>query len=95
MPVRAHPGHLGGLRSLNVFRSKSVFNGVFVWASWALYSKKRRFPARAGAHTMGAQLGNGTVPIALAGLDEGLLSLSLSDLLYMENPYSYKDFSGE
>jgi hypothetical protein len=44
---------------------------------------------------MGAQLGNGTVPIALAGLDEGLLSLSLSDLLYMENPYSYKDISGE
>jgi hypothetical protein len=27
-----------------------------------------------------------------AGLDEGLLSLSLSNLLYMENPYSYKKF---
>ena len=25
-----------------------------------------------------------------AGLDEGLLSVSLSNLLYMENPYSYK-----
>ena len=25
-----------------------------------------------------------------AGLDEGLLSLSLSNLLYMENPYGYK-----
>ena len=25
-----------------------------------------------------------------AVLDEGLLSLSLSNLLYMENPYSYK-----
>jgi hypothetical protein len=25
-----------------------------------------------------------------AGLDEGLLSLSLSNLLYMESPYSYK-----
>jgi hypothetical protein len=27
-----------------------------------------------------------------AGLDEGLLSLSLSNLLYMDNPYSYKKF---
>jgi hypothetical protein len=27
-----------------------------------------------------------------ASLDEGLLSLSLSNLLYMENPYSYKRF---
>jgi hypothetical protein len=27
---------------------------------------------------------------AEAGLDEGLLPLSLSDLLYMENPYGYK-----
>ena len=25
-----------------------------------------------------------------ASLDEGLLSLSLSNLLYMENPYSYQ-----
>jgi hypothetical protein len=25
-----------------------------------------------------------------AGLDEGLLSLTLSNLLYMENPYSHK-----
>ena len=25
-----------------------------------------------------------------AGLDEGLLSLTLSNLLYMENPYGYK-----
>jgi hypothetical protein len=25
-----------------------------------------------------------------AGLDEGLLSFSLSNLLYMDNPYSYK-----
>ena len=32
-------------------------------------------------------------PIGLpAGLDEGLLSLSLSTLLYVENPYSYKKF---
>jgi hypothetical protein len=29
---------------------------------------------------------------AAAGLDKGLLSLSLSNLLYMENPYSYKKF---
>ena len=29
---------------------------------------------------------------AAAGLDEGLLSFSRSDLLYMENPYSYKKF---
>jgi hypothetical protein len=27
-----------------------------------------------------------------ACLDEGLLSLNLSNLLYMENPYSYKKF---
>ena len=27
-----------------------------------------------------------------AGLDEGRLSLSLSNLLYMENPYSYKKY---
>jgi hypothetical protein len=27
-----------------------------------------------------------------AGLDEGLLQFSLSNLLYMENPYSYKKF---
>ena len=27
-----------------------------------------------------------------AGLDEGLLSLSLPNLLCMENPYSYKTF---
>jgi hypothetical protein len=25
-----------------------------------------------------------------AGLDEGFLSFSLSNLVYMENPYSYK-----
>jgi hypothetical protein len=31
-----------------------------------------------------------TLETILAGLDEGLLSLSLSNLLYMENPYSYK-----
>jgi hypothetical protein len=29
---------------------------------------------------------------APASLDEGLLSLSLCDLLYTENPYRYKDF---
>ena len=28
----------------------------------------------------------------LASLDEGLLSLSLSNILYIENPYSYKKF---
>jgi hypothetical protein len=27
-----------------------------------------------------------------AGLDEGLLQFSLSNLLYMENPYMYKKF---
>ena len=27
-----------------------------------------------------------------AGLDEALLSLNLSNLLYMENPYSYKKY---
>jgi hypothetical protein len=27
-----------------------------------------------------------------AGLDEGLLSLPLSNLLYMENPYSFKKY---
>jgi hypothetical protein len=30
--------------------------------------------------------------LAAAGLDEGLLSLSLHILVYMENPYSYKKF---
>jgi arylsulfatase A-like enzyme len=29
-------------------------------------------------------------PLGPAGLDEGLLQFSLSNLLYMENPYSYK-----
>jgi hypothetical protein len=32
----------------------------------------------------------GCVFEAAAGLDEGLLPLTLSDLLYMENPYSYQ-----
>ena len=30
--------------------------------------------------------------LARAGLDEGLLPLSPSNLLYIENPYSYKKF---
>jgi hypothetical protein len=29
-------------------------------------------------------------PAMAAGLDEGLLPFSLPNLLYMENPYSYK-----
>ena len=31
-------------------------------------------------------------PATSAGLDEGLLQFSLSNLLYMENPYSYKKY---
>jgi hypothetical protein len=34
----------------------------------------------------------GMTPLHEAGLDEGLLSLTLSDLLCMENPYSHKTF---
>ena len=34
--------------------------------------------------------GVGLAGLWAAGLDEGLLSLPLSDLLYTENPYSYK-----
>ena len=30
--------------------------------------------------------------LLVAGLDEGLSSFSLSNLLYMENPYSYKKY---
>ena len=43
---------------------------------------------------MGAALGLGAIERAAlatqAGLDEGLLSLSLFNLLYMETPYSDK-----
>ena len=38
--------------------------------------------------TLRASLASGLIDAA--GLDEGLLSLSLSNLLYMDNPYSYK-----
>ena len=44
--VRAAQGRLSGLI---VSHNKSVFNGAFVWARRALNSRKRRFPARAGA----------------------------------------------
>ena len=46
-----------------------------------------RGPPPAGA---GAQAAAGGRGLARRGLDEGLLSLNLSNLLYMENPYSYK-----
>ena len=39
-----------------------------------------------------AALAEAQLAAAAAGLDEGLLSLSLSNLLYMENPYNYKKF---
>ena len=39
-----------------------------------------------------AAVNHKAIPNSQAGLDEGLLSLSLSNLLYMENPYSYKKF---
>ena len=39
------PGPPGRLSALGVFRCKSIFCGVFVWARRALNSQKRRFPA--------------------------------------------------
>ena len=34
--------------------------------------------------------GSPEIPLGTAGLDEGLLSSTLSNLVYRENPYSYK-----
>jgi acetolactate synthase-1/2/3 large subunit len=45
LTVRARPGRLSGI---NVFHSKSVLYGVFVWVRRALNNQKWRFPARAG-----------------------------------------------
>ena len=47
---------------------------------------------RCGAEALEAQLAAGDPDDAAAGLDEGLLSLSLPNLLYTENSYSYKKF---
>jgi CRP-like cAMP-binding protein len=81
-------------------------HGVFVWARRALKHQKRRFPARAvgedallsdaprNAHVKATTetllYVLSKVDLHAAGLDEGLLSLSLSNLLSMDNPYSYK-----
>ena len=42
-----------------------------------------------GNLSAGVEYLEGAIRADVAGLDEGLLSLSLSNLLYMENPYSY------
>ena len=66
-----------------LFHSKSGLYGTFVWARRALNGPKRRLPAR-------AVFWSTYIADINASLDEGFLSLSLSNLLYMDNPYSYK-----
>ena len=86
------PGPPGRLSALSVFLCKSVFYGDFVWARRALTHQKTAVSGPAGQLSRPGSRDGLIAPIVSAGLDEGLLSFSRSDLLYMENPYSYKKF---